>query len=292
MKSMCALLLCAGSLAAQPVTRETTQAFDCYIQTAEARMRTANTFLAADSDRKLEDQLVRGRRIVTAAANPANPHKLPGGMLYDWIGTVFIPGASLDRTIAMLQDYDHRAQYFSEVVSASKLLCRGGTDRFGFSMQLKEPAIIELESDVVWERVDRHRWQCRSYSTKVHEIGKQHNYLLRLNSYWRFAETDQGVFVQGETITLSGEFGSVMRTLGSLAGISPEKSLRKSLEQMRETLLKPALEFPVCPLAANRSGCKVVRRSRHSEPLWTPQLPISISLSSAPGSAAVCALTA
>jgi hypothetical protein len=253
MKSAFALLLCVGSLAAQSVTRETNQAFDCYVQTAEGRMRTARTFLAVDSDRKLEDQLVRGRKIVTAAADRTNPYKVPGGMLYDWIATVFIPGVSLDRTVAMLQDYDHRAQYFSEVVSASKLLCRG-TDRFGFSMQLKEPAVIDLESDVVWERVDQHRWQCRSYSTRVHEIAKQHNYLLRLNSYWRFAETDQGVFVQGETISLSGEFGSLMRTLGSLAGISPEKSLRKSLEQMRETLLKPGLEFPRPPEGLTACG--------------------------------------
>jgi len=129
-------------------------------------------------------------------------------------------------------------------------------------MTLKEPAVIETDSDVVWERVDQHRWRCRSLSTRVREIGKQHHYLVRLNSYWRFAETDKGLYVQGETITLSGEFGSFMRTLGSLAGINPEKSLRKTLEQMRESQVKPGLEFarpgaglPDCGEPYRSAGC-------------------------------------
>ena len=62
-------------------------------------------------------------------------------------------------------------------------------------------------------------------------MGKDHGYLRRLYSYWRFAETDKGVFVEAETITLSDEFGAVTRTLGSaLMGINPEKSLKHSLD--------------------------------------------------------------
>ena len=267
MKLPIALLLLAATLPAQPLKPETVQAFDCYVQSAEARMRAGERFLATDSDAALQDQLVRGRKIVTIPANGANPHKLTGGMVYDWIGVVFIPGATVERTVRMLQDYDHRALYFSEIVASAKLLCRTGEDRFRFAMQLKEPVVVDTESDVAWERVDPRRWQCRSYSTKVHEVGKQHNYLLRLNSYWRFAETDKGVYVQGETVTLSGEFGSLMRTLGSLAGINPEKSLKKSLEQMRESLVKPGLEFarppagmPDCGDPYRLPGCAISAR--------------------------------
>ena len=267
MKLSGVLLIGAVLLAAQTPKPETVQAFDCYVQSAEARMQAAARFLAADSDAALQDQLVRGRKIVTILANGRNPHKLPGGMLYDWIGLVFIPGTTLDRTVRMLQDYDHRAQYFSEIISSSKLLCRVGEHRFGFRMQLKEPAVIETENDVVWERVDAHRWRCRSYSTKVQEIGKQHNYLLRLNSYWRFTGTAEGVYVQGETITLSGEFGSLMRTLGSLAGINPEKSLKKTLEAMRESQLKPGLAYalppaglPDCGDPYRAGGCPAVSK--------------------------------
>jgi len=227
---------------------ETLRDFNCYVQSAEARMDARKAFLLVDSDSALNQQLVLSRRVETVSPEGVNPHKVAGGQLYDWIGSVFIPGASLDKLVAMLQDYDHRAEYFPETISTSKLLCRTGKDRFRYTMRLKEPAVIDVESDVAWERVDAQRWRCRSYSTNVAEVGKDHGYLRRLYSYWRFAEADKGVYVEGETITLSDEFGSVARAFGSaLMGINPEKSLKHSLTSMRESILKPGLQIPALP---------------------------------------------
>jgi hypothetical protein len=175
-------------------------------------------------------------------------------MVYDWIGSVFIPGVTGDLTIRMLQDYDHRPLYFPEIVATSRLLCRSGENRFGYAMRMKEPAVIDLESDVTWERVDAHRWLCRSYSTKVQEVGKAHGYLLRLNSYWRVFENDRGVFVEGRSITLSGEFGSFIRTMGSLVGINPEKSLKKSLATTRESVSQPGLQVATLPVGLPDCG--------------------------------------
>jgi hypothetical protein len=227
--------------------------FGCYVQSAEKRMEARRAFILAESNAALNEHMVRDRKILTVAANGANPHKVNSGLIFDWTGSVFIPGGKLDRTIRMLQDYDHRAQYFPEVISAAKLLCRSGDDHFRFSMRLKEPAVIDVDSDVVWERVDTHRWRCRSYSTQVKEIGKDHRYLLRLYSYWHFAEVEKGVYVEGETITLSGEFGAFMRTLGSMMGINPEKSLKRSLASIREAVLNPRLQFAAPP--AGQPGC-------------------------------------
>jgi len=244
---ICCCAMPAGTAPGQ-LKPETQHDFDCYVQSAEARMDARKPFLVADSDAVLNEQLVRGRRVQTVAPNGANPHKVAGGQLYDWIGSVFIPGAGLDRLVLMLQDYDHRAEYFSETISASKLLCRTGKDRFRYSMRLKEPAVIDTENEVVWERVDQHHWRCRSYSTHLQEVGKDHGYLRRLYSYWRFAEVESGVYVEGQTITLSDEFGGMTRAFGSmLLGINPEKSLKHSLESMRESILKPGLQIPAPP---------------------------------------------
>jgi hypothetical protein len=238
----------AGGLGAQSALKpQTLSDFECYVQSAEARAAARKTFLLAESDPAIDTQVVRGRKIHTVAVAGANPRKITGGMLYDWIGTVFLEGATLDRTMRMLQDYGHRPQYFSDVVAESKLLCRTGENRFGYFQRLKEPAVIDSDNDVLWERVDAHRWRCRSYSTKITEVGKQHGYLYRLNSYWRLADNDKGLLIEGQTITLSGEFGSLMRTLGSLAGINPEKSLKKTLAAMRETIEKHTAEFPPPP---------------------------------------------
>ena len=238
----------------QQLKPETARDFECYAQSVETRLDARKAFLLADGDATLNAQVVRGQHGELVAANGPNPHKVAGGQLYDFIGTVFIPGATLERTIRMLQDYDHRSRYFGETISASKLLCRTGDNRFRYTMRLKEPAVIDVESDVTWERVDANRWRCRSYSTSVHEVGKDHRYLLRLYSYWRFAQAGKGVYAEGETVTLSGEFGSLTRALGSMVGISPEKSLRHSLDSIRETLLKPGLEFPGLPTGLPECG--------------------------------------
>jgi hypothetical protein len=257
---LCCLML-PGIRAQQPKP-ETAQAFDCYVQAAEARMDARKAFLMADTDAALSEQIVRGQKIRTIEANGPNPHKLPGGQFYDWIGTAFIPGATVEKLVRMLQDYDHRAQYFPETISTSKLLCLTGTDRFQYSMRMKEPAILDVDSDVVWERLDAQRWRCRSLSTRVAEVGKDHGYLRRLNSYWRFAETPKGVFVEAETITMSDEFGSMTRMLGSaLMGINPEKSLKHSLGSMRESVLKPGLEIPKLPPGLPACGASVPRAS-------------------------------
>jgi len=266
---VCCLLFPTG-LAAQQLKPETAQQFDCYVQSAEARMDARKRFLLADTDAALSQQIVRGQKIQTIEANGPNPHKLAGGQLYDWIGAAFIPGATLDRLLRMLQDYEHRDRYFPETIASSKLLCLTGTDRFQYSMRMKEPAVLDVESDVVWERVDPQRWRCRSLSTHVAEVGKDHGYLRRLNSYWRFAETAQGVMVEAETITLSDEFGAMTRALGSaLMGINPEKSLRHSLTSMRESVLKPGLEIPkppkklpACGAPVSRSACAAAGGSK------------------------------
>ena len=243
---------------------QTQREFECYVQSAEARLDARKAFLLADADATLNGQLVAEKRITTLSPNGSNPHKLNGGHLYDWIGSAFIPGARVERLVQMLQDYDHRAQYFPETISSSKLLCRSGKDHFRYTMRMKEPAVIDVESDVVWEPVDAQHWRCRSYSTNTSEVGKDHGYLRQLYSYWRFAEVDKGVYVEAETITLSDEFGGMSRALGSMImGINPEKSLKHSLESMRESVLKPGLTIPPLPeglpscgpAAGRPSGC-------------------------------------
>lgn len=242
------LALCTSAMRGETsggrIRPETAREFDCYVQSAEARMDVRKTFLLAESDEGLNNEIVRGSTIQTMAVDGTNPRKVAGGQIYDWVGSMFISGATLDRLLRMLQDYDHRALYFPEIIAASKLLCRNGTEHFRYTMRLKEPAIVDVESDVTWDQPDPRHWRCRSYSTNIQAVGKDKGYLRRLNSYWRFAQTDKGVYVEGETITLSDEFSSMARAFGSaLLGINPEKSLKHSLESMRESVMKPGLQI-------------------------------------------------
>src|SRR5450432_1390475 len=67
--------------------------------------------------------------------SPANAF-IPGGIIHDWTGLIFIPNVSLRQTLDMLQDYDHDDRYYSPEVVKSKLLARSG-DEFHVSLQLR-----------------------------------------------------------------------------------------------------------------------------------------------------------
>src|SRR5215469_15000361 len=134
--TICCCAMPAGTPSGQ-LKPETARDFDCYVQSAEARMEGQRTFLLAESDANLYSQLVSGGHVQTVAPTGINPRKVAGGQLYDWIGSVFIPGSNLEKLISMLQDYDHRASYFPETISSSKLLCRTGKDHFRYTMRMK-----------------------------------------------------------------------------------------------------------------------------------------------------------
>jgi hypothetical protein len=249
-----------SSIDAQQLSPRTENEFNCYVQSAEARLRSRQSSLAADADSALKDRSLREGRIQTSPADAANPRQVTEGLIHDRVGKVYVPSTSLDR---LLQDYDRRAQYFKDVLSSSKLLCRTGQNRFRVSMRLKEPAVIDTENDITYEQIDGYHWQSRSYSTRVREVGTDHKYLLRLNSYWTFSEVDDGVLVEGEAITLSGQFGSAIRAVGSLFGISPEKSLRRTLASIREDGIetRPRIREPAAwPPRLRRALCN--RRMR------------------------------
>jgi hypothetical protein len=91
-------------------------------------------------------------------------------------------------------------------------------------------------------------------------VGKDHGYVRQLYSYWRLAQVEKGVYVEAEAITLSDEFGGISRALGSaLMGINPEKSLRHSLEAMRQAVSKPGLEIPPAPEGLAACGAPAPR---------------------------------
>src|ERR1039457_6912619 len=94
-------------LPSQQLKPQTVQEYECYVQSAETRMASRKPLLLADGDAVMIRTLTRGQNIQTVSGNGQNPHKIAGAMIYDWIGTIFVPGATLERTVRMLQDYDH-----------------------------------------------------------------------------------------------------------------------------------------------------------------------------------------
>ncbi len=200
---------------------ETLAAFDKYIRLKEARLEeplASGSFLWADREPDRRQQL-RDGAVLAQPASDQHEVKVPDGIIHDWIGAVFIPGTTVDKTIALVQDYsNHRNVYQPEVID-SKIVSRSGDD-FKVYLQLKKKKVLTVvlntEHDVHYVRLDRERWQSRSYSTHIGEVenagkpgerelpaGKDHGFLWRLYSYWRFEERDGGVYVECEAVSLT-----------------------------------------------------------------------------------------
>ena len=219
--------LCAGLLAAQTATTAelkpaTVQAFDRYIQATEARLdgqvKGRGSFLWVDASPERLKQ-VREGHVLAERWSGRDEVKVTDGLIHDWIGAVFIPGATLEKTLAMVQNYDaHKNIYKPEVID-SRLVSRKGEDFKIYLRLLKKKVltvVLNTNHQVRYFPFDAKRWHSRSYSTRIAEVadagkpgehelpvGKDHGFLWRIYSYWRFEERDGGVYVECQAISLT-----------------------------------------------------------------------------------------
>jgi hypothetical protein len=244
---------------------EAAQGFDRYVHLTEQRMQTelqpGGAFLWADGlpEARRRDAFMRlqhgdvvSERLETRAS--AGDFQTPGALIHHWVGTVFIPGVSLQQVLTLLQDYDHHVEYYSPDVTKSKMLAHAGND-FQVYLRLKRKKIVtvvlDTDYDVHYQAIDAARAQSRSYSTRIAEVedsgepgerqlppGKDRGFLWRLYSYWRFSRTDHGVYVQCEAISLTRDVPSGLNWLvGPFIESIPRESLEFTLRSTRAGVL-------------------------------------------------------
>jgi hypothetical protein len=205
---------------------QTVAAFNRYVRATEARMAEAKPFLWIDAlpetqRRAALDTLRRGEFVIEALETREAGRRIdvPDGLIHHWIGVVFVPGATVDQAVALLQDYDRHADIYAPNVARSTLLARDG-DRFTvglrFFMKKVITVVVNSEHDARFTRHAPDRASSRIVSTRIAEVehpgtpeerelpvGRDGGYLWRLNSYWRFQQRDGGVYIQSESLTLT-----------------------------------------------------------------------------------------
>jgi hypothetical protein len=178
-----------------------------------------------------------------------------GGLVHDWVGAVFIPGATLEKTLAAGQDYNRHKDIYRPEVIDSRMLARTGNDFRVYLRLLKKKVVtvvLDTEHEVHYEPVDRTRWRSRSRSTKIAEVknagqrnerelptGTGAGYLWRLNSYWRYEERDGGTWVECEAISLTRDVPTGLGWLiEPIIRSLPMESLASTLRETRAALGK------------------------------------------------------
>jgi hypothetical protein len=243
----------ATTVQLQPRTLET---FAAYIRDAEAAMeQTLNgggPFLWSDGSPERAQQ-VRAGRVVAQFWSGRAPVKVPNGLIHDWIGAAFIPAVNVEKTLALIQDYDHHQNIYQPEVIASRLISHHNNDFQIYLRLLKKKIItvvLDTDHDVHYRSIDPARALCRSYTTRIAEVADAgtpkekvqppdtgHGFLWRLYSYWRFQEREGGVSVECRAISLTRD---VPLGLGwmiePIIQKLPKESLIRTLEATRQAL--------------------------------------------------------
>jgi putative flippase GtrA len=259
-----ALVASTAPVEAAELRPETLDAFNRYVRVTESRMdgelQGKAAFLWVDQLPEAErletySRLKRGetvvRRLVTRDAGKTI--EAPRGLIHHWTGTAFIPGATVERTVALMQDYEDYQEFYSPNVRRSRTISRQG-ETFKVYLQLFVKKVIGVvlntEYDVRYTRVSPSRVNVRSYTTKIAEVqdpgttgerelpvGQDSGFLWRFYNYCSLDERAEGTYVQCESVSLSRAIPAGLGWIvGPFVTSIPRESLEFTLGRMRKAL--------------------------------------------------------
>ncbi|MDE1162451.1 MAG: hypothetical protein PW792_10980 [Acidobacteriaceae bacterium] len=205
------LLLSTASLchADQP-TPQANQAFDRYAHTVEARIESTTPRPTTSTTPVLEK--------LTPATLPAG---LNGSMLHHWRATVFVPGATADTFLHLLRDYRAYPQRFAPQVTRATVLT-DTPDHLVGTLRFRQHHVISVVLDATFDTaIDAAHGHSFSRSTTIREIDSpgtasehalspadDHGFLWRQNTYWSWQQTNGGLVLTLETLSLTRDIPS------------------------------------------------------------------------------------
>ena len=154
----------------------------------------------------------------------------------------------MTEVIDLLNDYTSRRLYFAGDILDSAVDCIDGQE-FKVYMKLNRSfavfdAVFDTVNLVSWDihkdaasSQSRSLWICstgRNESCLAGPPGRANDYLLGLDSFWRYKESDRGVYIHGETIALSKALGSPERRVADSIN---KASLERTLKNIRNALI-------------------------------------------------------
>ena len=225
-----ALIGLAFPVGARELKPATLAAFEKYVKLTEARMagevKGEKPFLWVDRQAEaqraqLYAQLKRGQvlahRLETRDGNAEV--RIDDGMIHHWVGTILLPGATLDKVMAFVKDYGNYSTYFAPTIVRSRVISQT-PDRFEVSMRTATKKVITVVIDaeyvIEYRPIGEDRVYTRSAAKNLFEVGEagtpqEHRtpaeqgrgYLWRLNNYCSFEQRAEGTYEQCESISLT-----------------------------------------------------------------------------------------
>ena len=249
-------------------------AWNSYLKEADFQMqgRAAGRlpFLWMDESTDRAARVLRGE-VVVAPAAAGGAQAVPDGLVHDWVGAIFIPGASIDGLWAVLHNYDnYRHMYRPAVASSRTLACGDTSQEFQMVWQrqvLFVNAAMQGHYQVHDVRLDARHGYSVAEAVEVREIeGYGHagehllppdtgsGFIWRIRSVARFEERDGGVYLELEAMALTRDIpASLAWVVNPIVNHLSINSLTTTLRQTRDAVISSRGSFEKvtsCPIPA------------------------------------------
>jgi hypothetical protein len=252
------LLGSVAGLAAARLCPESVAGWNRYVSATEARitreLRSSRGFLALDFAPGAADarrSVLAGDVVVEPMETTGvrgEPIDVPSAMVHHWRGAVFIRGMTVTRLVAALQKGAPPARQ-EDVLESRVLEQRPDWMRVSLRLQRKKivTVVYNTEHVVVFSRASDVRATSASTATKIAEVedvntpqerelppGDDRGFLWRLNAYWRYEQTANGVIAECESMTLSRDIPAVVRfVVRPLVERAARESMARTLASLR-----------------------------------------------------------
>lgn len=239
----------------------TLAAFDKYVKLTEARMageiNSTSPFLWIDRQpeakrAQLYAQLKRGEVLAERLQTRENnkPIAITDGLIHHWLGTVFLPGATMDKAMAFVKDYGNYSKHFAPTILRSRVISQTD-DHFEVAMRTatKKVITVTIDADYVidYRTLGADRVYTRSVAGNIFEVDRpgtsaEHRtaaeqgkgYLWRLNNYCSFEQRPEGVYEQCESISLTTDIPWFLRMIVTpFVTAVPRETLEFTLGRVR-----------------------------------------------------------
>jgi putative flippase GtrA len=255
----------SAKLEAAELRPATMQAWADSIQATERRiaeeLASPKGFLALDFQQAHEAEAERraalsGRIPVAKMATVGQDGAriaVPDGMIHHWRGSVYIPGVTLEVVLSRTANPDLEDTRQEDVLDSAVL--ERGPHSLKLYLKLQRSkfvtAVYNTEHLVRYDRLSERYAASRSVAIKIAELenpntgwerekpqGRDRGFVWRLNSYWRYEQTDRGVIVECESLSLSRTVPAFLEYwIRPLIDRVAAESMQRTLGSMRQRLI-------------------------------------------------------
>lgn len=264
--------------------QETLRAWREHIAAADLRIAARSSsqipFLWTDESPERRRRVLAGE-IVVAPVLGSGCKNVPGGIIHDWMGAIFIPNIRIPQLMTILRAYDRYKEYYRPYIMDSRQ-CASSLRSQEFSMIFHYRSVFTsfaVESQCVSRDFiinDRRRYSI-SNSVRVQEVaglgtsserrleaGTGSGFVWDLHNITKYEERDGGVYLEMEALALSRNIPLTLRWMvGPLVKRLSMSVLEATLQRTRTAVTGPASPLEVREASVNPNSLSVCQCGRH-----------------------------